>query len=179
MKRRIECFANLVFYHLFRFDKLGQRIFGVPIRWIVRLPAVGQNFKRRGVENAEEEINKALYDPRRGFNIIHAGWYLTGLFWLIFFGTAVFLIPVFWKNFEPFEDVNIYFWLFMLMTFAPALTASEILAEHKKKYLKYFKKFEQKSEQWHSRTAWLSFFIVFGIWVYAIGGLLFYLNHIK
>lgn len=177
MRQKIEYFTNLVFYHLFRFDKLGQRIFGAPIRCFIRLPIIAKTFKQ-GVENAEKEINEALYNPKNGFNIIHASWHLTGLFWLIFFGTSVFLIPFLWSDFEPFKEVNIHFWLFMLVTFAPAWIASEMLAEHKKKYLKYFKQFEKKSEQWHSRTAWLTFFTVVGIWGYAIGGFAFYLSRL-
>ena len=178
MEQSVEYFANLVFYHLFRFEKLTQRIISEPFLLLLKLPVVDRSYKRRGVENAEEVINKALYDPKRGFNIVQAGWHLTLLFGLIISGTAFFLISSFLEDFNLFEAGDMYYWLFVLATFIPAWIASEIFVERKRKYLKYFKQFERKSEQWHFRTGWITFFTVIGIWGYAIGGVAFYLGRL-
>ena len=178
MNKQIEYFANLIFYHMFRFEKWTQSFFAAPFVWFIRLPAVNRYYKRRGTENKEAAYNRALYDKKVGASYYFASLNLTFLFCLITSGTANFLIGFLRIDVDPFKAVDLHFLIYVLVTFIPALAASEMLVDHKKKYLKYFNKFEHKSDQWHFRTATLSFFTVVGIWVYGCVGFFFYLSRL-
>ena len=178
MRQRVEYFANLVFYHLFRFEKLTQRIISEPFLLLLKLPVVDRSYKRRGVENAGEVINKALYDKKTGVNAMIADWHMTFIFSLIPFGTVNFIVSFIWGDLELFNDKILWLLFYLLTTFIPAWIAMDVLISKKRKYLKYFKQFERQSEQWHSRTAWITFFTVIGIWGYAIGGFAFYLSRL-
>lgn len=177
MEQRVEYFANLVFYHLYRFEKWIKSYLAAPMISVIRLPAVDRYFKKQGIDK-EKEINKTLYDPKVGQAVIFANWHFGLLLYLISCGTANFLIGLFWLNLAPFGKGFLPLATYFLVTFIPTLIVSEVLVERKNKYLKYFKQFERQSEQWHFRTAWLAFFTVIGIWGYAIGGVAFYLSRL-
>ena len=128
----MEYFVNLVFYHLFHFEKWSQRLISSPFVWFIKLPVIDRSFKKRGVENAEEEINRALYNPKVGANIVFANWHLTFLFYLIYFGAFNFLIGFLWRDLYIFENKYLWVVFSIFVIYFSAWISVETLVAHKK-----------------------------------------------
>ena len=178
MKQRehIEYFTNLVFYHLFRFEKWTQHLISDPLIRLIRLPVIAKFQKKRDIEEVVKDIDKTLYDRKNGVNIMFADTHLTFLFYLISSGTANFLINLLSININQLINKDLQYLIYFVVTYIPAWVAVEMLTSRKNKYLKYFKKFEKKSYEWQHNTEVLTFFTAVGIWVYGIGGFIFYLT---
>lgn len=176
MRQQVKYFVYLVYYHLFRFNKWIDHLIADPIVGFFSSPLIVKLQKKNNPEVVIRELNKLLSGIDEQLPI--PGRLELLLFSVFFFGIENFLIGLFRINLTPFIDRDWLFWGYALVPLTCAWIATERLAARKKDYLKYFRKFKQKSQQWHHDTAMLAFFTVIGIGGCGVGGCMFFLSRV-
>jgi hypothetical protein len=159
-------FWNLIFYNLFRFERSTQSFFNYPVLLVLRNEKVEERYRKRGVANPKGAVLKALNDPTTGPSSILSGGHMYVIFFLLIYGSINFISGFLRQEF--YLEIE----HFMLMFFV-ALVCGYFMLFRNDKYLGYFKKFERMSVVEKQKSAWLSFLVVVGIWLFCIGSFMY------
>jgi|LauGreDrversion4_2_1035121.scaffolds.fasta_scaffold38332_3 hypothetical protein len=164
--------SNIVYYNLFRFEKITQKFFAYPVLFFLKNIKVKESYNKRGVSNPEKEILKALENPKFGISSILSGGHFIVLFFLLTFGIINFVSGYLKTEF------NLKLSHFMLMAIF-SYSFAYWYSFRQDRYLEYFKDFENLSKDKKIGSAWLTFFIVLGVWGFCIGSFIFLNYRIK
>ena len=69
-KRNFSWYWNLIHYNLYKWEKLAQKFFNAPFVFFLNSKSVRNAYKKRGVDNPIQEIQRALDDKEHGTNSI-------------------------------------------------------------------------------------------------------------
>jgi hypothetical protein len=161
--------ANIVFYNLFRFEKRTQKFFTYPVLLLMKNKWVKDRYQKRGVTNPEKEVVKALENPEVGISSILSGGHYMVLFFLLTFGIVNFVSG--WLR----TEFNLSLAHFIVMGLFSYVFPYWI-SFRQDRYLEYFEEFENLPDIKKVGSAWMTFFIVMGVWVFSIGSF-FFLNY--
>lgn len=161
--------SNIVFYNLFRFEKQTQKFFTYPVLLFLKNKKVKESYKKRGVSNPEKEVVKALENPEVGISSILSGGHFIVLFFLLTFGVVNFISG--YLRIE-FNLKLAHFAAMAIFSYGFAYWFSF----RQDRYLEYFEKFENLPKNKKMGSAWMTLFIVLGVWAFGIGSFVF-LNH--
>jgi hypothetical protein len=159
-------FLNLVFYNLFKFEKTTQEFFTYPILLLLRSNKAEGYFKKKGITNPEKELIKTNENPQVGISSILSGGHFIVLYFLIIFGAINFISGCFRIEF------NLELTHFVIMAIL-SYGFAYWFSFRQDRYLEYFKKFGKQTRRKKIVSAWMAFFIVFGIWTFCIGSFIF------
>ncbi len=159
-------FWNLIFYNLFRFERSTQSFFNYPLLLVLKNEKVKESYRKRGVADSKGAVLKALNDPKKGPNSILSGGHMYIIFFLLTYGSINFISGFLRQEF--YLEIE----HFMLMFFV-ALGCGYFILFRNDRYLWYFKKFERMSVAEKQKSAWLSFIVVAGIWLFCIGSFIY------
>ncbi len=158
--------SNIVFFNLFRFERKTQKFFTYPVLLFLRNKKVKESYKKRGVSNSEKEVVKALENPEVGISSILSGGHFIVLFFLLTFRivnfTSGYLRTEFNLKLPHFAVMAIFSYVFAYW-----------ISFRQDRYLEYFREFENLPKSKKKVSAWISFFIVLGVWVFCIGSFVF------
>lgn len=173
---KLYLFLNAVYYCLWRFDIKTQIIINKQLRvvfypiWLL-LP---ENFKvkyKKNMASQQKEINSYFYDKRNGFHIKMAYSYFTAVCYMFALSFSLILFGLWLKLFGEYNIIAV-----LIIVFIPIEVAYIPLKKgvfKSERYLKYFKKFEKKDEQWHKKWKRITIaFCVSGLILVILGGLL-------
>lgn len=155
----MENYLNILHYFVYRLDYkihlLSNKL--NPILLLYKLPFFKRKFKEKGINNIENEVNKAFGDKEGGLSIMVSGGVIIGVIFFLILSLVILtkrLLSIdFTLEISHFIFIAVlaiipcYFWVFK-----------------KDKYLAYFKKYENWSKSERIKYGWIcSAFILFVI----------------
>lgn len=151
--KKIELFWNILHYFVYKADYKAHLFFNKinPFMLIHKLPFQKRMYVRRGI-NIQDELNRSFKDPANGLSSIRAGSFMFILSFLI--GLTFFCLIGSIHNSSNLSGI------FIFIIPLPFIILCYNALLYKDKYLKYFSKFELKSDIWKKRWAGLSFGII-------------------
>ena len=154
----MEWFLNMLRYQSFRFQLIFSKIIQAPSFWLMRPILNSKWYKKRayklyGIKDPEKEIKVVLRNPEDSLDSIISGGFIVSLIALILFGITLIISSIL-----QIDKVSPL--LFLLMTIPPALYLDYIYIEKKRKYRKYYDKFEKLSNREKNKWAWITFLII-------------------
>jgi len=161
--------SNIVFYNLFRFEKTTQKWFAYPFLLIARNRKVKDLYVKRGGAKGdvlEKEVVKALENPEVGISSILSGGHYMVLFFLLTFGAVNFVSGYLRTEFNL---KLVHFAVMAIFSYGFAYWFSF----RSDRYLEYFKEFENLPKNKKKGSAWMTLFIVLGVWVFGISSFIF------
>lgn len=163
-------FWNIVYYFAYRGDHKLRLLFDkyVPLKHILRIPLVRNFYAKRGVtvNHIYDAVDNAFKRPDFGLSITFAG----GLMCILIFGICFGLALVYEGILRDSHRLSIYHeGGFVLVS----LIVNYLLLFRRDKYLKYFKELEEMKGAERRKWAWISFAVIFGILLFAIGSFVF------
>jgi len=158
--------SNIIFYNLFRFEKATQKVVSFPFQLVLRNKKIRESYIKRGVDDPESEVIRALENPEFGISSILAGGHFIVLFSLLIFG----LLNLFFCIFKL--DVRYSLVHFGIVGILSYLFA-HLISFRKDRYLEYFNDFEKLPKNKKMGYAWMTFFIVLGVWAFGVGSFIF------
>jgi magnesium-transporting ATPase (P-type) len=157
---------NIVFYNLFRFERKTQKFFTYPVLLFLKNKKVRESYKKRGVINPKKEVVKALENPEVGISSILSGGHYMVLFFLLTFGIVNFVSGYLRTEFNL---TLAHFAAMAIFSYGFAY----LFSFRQDRYLEYFKEFENLPKNKKNKSAWMTFFIVLGVWTFGIGSFVF------
>ena len=188
-------FFTIIYYQLFRFERLTVRVFGYPSKKLGQA-LMRYQFKRakskgktlyirpgvamNNIQEYEEFMQDFSYGKRSSISSYFADIHIFCVIGFILIGTTYYVCGLFHVSF--FTDIHSKtqaFFIGVLVFFTPTLWLQWKLIGTKMVYLKKWREYEKKSVGWHRKTALMSLFIIIATWVYMISGVVFMISHAK
>lgn len=173
---KLYLFLNAVYYCLWLFDIKTQKNINKQIRivfypiWLI-LPEKFKVKYKKNMASQQNEINSYFYDKRNGFHITMAYSYFTAICCMLAISISLILFGLWLKFFGKYNIIAV-----LIIAFIPIEVAYIPLKKgvfKNERYLKYFKKFEKKDEQWHKKWKRITIAFCLGCIILVIlGGLL-------
>ena len=157
---------NIVFYNLFRFERRTQKFFTYPVLLFLKNKKVRESYKKRGVINPKKEVVKALENPEVGISSILSGGHYMVLFFLLTFGIVNFVSGYLRTEFNL---TLAHFAAMAIFSYGFAY----LFSFRQDRSVDYFKEFENLPKNKKNKSAWMTFFIVLGVWTFGIGSFVF------
>jgi len=144
-----------------------------PITWLLKINSIQNFYKKNGIDNINEFINKTTFENKEyGISIISAGIHMGGLLVLMEYSIFNFiqvindssLIQYVWED-------KVHSIIFITALLVPPGLINYFMLFRKDKYLGYFKKFDKMPKHKKRAYGWKAFFAVLSFWMLFIGSL--------
>lgn len=166
---RISWLWNLVFYNVYRWEKLTQRFFSYLVIFFLKNKKVKNAYEKRGVKNPDILINNILNNQETGLNNVFASIHMGGLLVLLEYGIFNFIQVMAGKSII--QDVwsnNNNILPFLVILLVPSGLFNYFILFKKDKYLKYFKEFNKMPKDKKLEYSWKSLYIILLFWMFSI-----------
>ena len=163
----MERFWNIIHYFVYKIDYRFHLFFNKinPVLYFYKLPFAKRHFKKIGIDPIIE-LNKAFEQPDIGISTIRSGGMMYLLVFLVCLGLGNIFIGIYRIRF----NVSIIpFILALMISFA----VNYYLLFRHKKYLNYFKEFDNMEIELKIKLAWISIGLIFGILIFCMGSFIF------
>jgi hypothetical protein len=163
----MERFWNIIYYCAYKGDYKLHLLFNKinPVLLLYKLKIFKRKFKKIGVENPVEELNKAFRKTDTGISSFRAGGLMILLIVLFCFGIGFIYIGLLRISYF---NANIF-----IIVFPIALMFNYFLLFRHNKYLNYFKEFEKMSSTDKKIWAWTSLMAILFFFLFVIGSFMF------
>lgn len=147
-------------YNVFVLNKFTQtNIFGLPVLLLLRNKFIKEAYKRRGVQNPEKLVKKALVDPQRSTIIWLADIFMCLLIIVLLFTLLNFVSSIYGSLILG----NLNKVVFLIICLVPSLVLNYYALWQNDKYLTYFTNFEKEPKSLKRKWAWISLAIILSI----------------
>ena len=167
---KINWFWNLVYYNLFRLEKLTQKFFSYPVMLFLNNERIKNAYTKRGVLDADKIVNNALNNPETGVNSVLASIHMGGLLVIFEYGIFNFIQVLLGKSLiQHVWTDKIYIIVFLILLLVPSGLINYFTIFKKERYLKYFKEFDKMSKEEKRIYGRKCFLIILSFWLFFIG----------
>jgi len=164
--RKILMLWQRVHYNVFEFNKFMQiNIFGFPLFSLLKNKHIKRLYKKRGVNDPEKAIKKALTDPSDSTIIVLTDTFMCILLFLLLITLSNFISSLI--KIVLFATLNKI--AFLLIFFEPSLLINYFALWQHDRYLIYFQKFEKEKIEEKKKWARISVGVIIGIFIMLIG----------
>ncbi|MBX2906990.1 MAG: hypothetical protein KF744_13180 [Taibaiella sp.] len=160
--KKIQFALNAIHFYFFVwfcYLHVGLNYFN-PVVWILRLPVVEKYFKSKGMKNTSKKITVDMFQDRtRGFSIMWAGGYLTGLIGAILLSLLSIVGSLFGITIINRAEPTVLGLTLITASYA----VGYFLVFRNEMYLEYFDKIERMPGKTKLAYGWFSFGFVLGV----------------
>ena len=164
--RKILILWQRIHYNVFEFNKFMQiNIFGYPLFALLKNKYIRQLYKKRGVNDPEKAIKKALVDPSNSTVILQTHAFMCILFFILLTSLSNFISSLI--KIVLVATLNKI--AFLLIFMGPSLIINHYALWQDDRYLVYFQKFQKENKEEKRKWAWISTGVILGIFILLIG----------